>query len=286
MARLLNVANINLDVVIEIPGPLVGGAHHRGRLRPPRLGGGGPNTALGLAWAGHEVALAAFVGSDPAADDMLAQLAGHGIDLARVVRLPGDSPRAFILLEADGERTIISTGDTRDRDLPPQALAGRFDAVYVKSVRPGLAPMMRARLDSGLVIAQLPPATVTDWPAHVLIASAADLDPARRAAPFAAGRRIAGDALRWVVVTDGARGATAYGADATVQVPAVPTRVVDTTGAGDVFAAGLIHGLVTGRAIGACLGLGAEWAALAVAAPSSVPPPALKALLAAQRAMT
>ena len=32
-----------------------------------------------------------------------------------------------------------------------------------------------------------------------------------------------------------------------MHAPAVGTRVVDVTGAGDLFAAGLLHGLTTGR---------------------------------------
>jgi sugar/nucleoside kinase (ribokinase family) len=47
----------------------------------------------------------------------------------------------------------------------------------------------------------------------------------------------------------------------TVRVEAAPTRVVDTTGAGDAYAAGFLAGLTTGRDIGDCGRLGALAAA-------------------------
>ena len=47
--------------------------------------------------------------------------------------------------------------------------------------------------------------------------------------------------------TVGAGGAHILSRGERVHAPAVGTRVVDVTGAGDLFAAGLLHGLTTGR---------------------------------------
>lgn len=59
-----------------------------------------------------------------------------------------------------------------------------------------------------------------------------------------------------VVVTLGAQGALVCTADAVTHVPALPTAVVDTTGAGDAFCGGLADGLARGLAIEAA----ATWA--------------------------
>jgi len=60
------------------------------------------------------------------------------------------------------------------------------------------------------------------------------------------------------VVTRSERGAMAATRIETVSVPAFPVdRLVDTTGAGDLFAAGFLHGLTSGRESVDCLRLGA-----------------------------
>jgi sugar/nucleoside kinase (ribokinase family) len=63
-------------------------------------------------------------------------------------------------------------------------------------------------------------------------------------------------------VTKAAAGSVAVGREQTVEVPAVPVdRVVDTTGAGDLFAAGFLVGLTRGEGLRRCGELGALAAA-------------------------
>lgn len=63
-------------------------------------------------------------------------------------------------------------------------------------------------------------------------------------------------------LTRGAAGSVVVTADQTVEVVAhVPDAVVDTTGAGDLYAAGFLHGLTTGRPLTDCARLGGLCAA-------------------------
>jgi sugar/nucleoside kinase (ribokinase family) len=60
-----------------------------------------------------------------------------------------------------------------------------------------------------------------------------------------------------VTVTRSERGAVVAGADGVHSVPAVPVaEVVDTTGAGDLYAAGFLLGLSRGMPLVDCAGLG------------------------------
>jgi fructoselysine 6-kinase len=49
-----------------------------------------------------------------------------------------------------------------------------------------------------------------------------------------------------VVVTQGERGGAFFDGTTITRVPAAPTRVVDTLGAGDAFIGGVLHGLLAG----------------------------------------
>jgi sugar/nucleoside kinase (ribokinase family) len=63
-------------------------------------------------------------------------------------------------------------------------------------------------------------------------------------------------------ITVGARGSIIVTGDDLIEVPAVPVRkVIDTTGAGDLYAAGFLHGMTTGRSIEQCGYLGSLAAA-------------------------
>jgi sugar/nucleoside kinase (ribokinase family) len=67
---------------------------------------------------------------------------------------------------------------------------------------------------------------------------------------------------RLAVITTGAEGCVIVNADEVVPVPAVPVeRVIDTTGAGDLFAAGFLFGLTSGRTLVDSARLGAIAAA-------------------------
>jgi sugar/nucleoside kinase (ribokinase family) len=63
-------------------------------------------------------------------------------------------------------------------------------------------------------------------------------------------------------ITVGARGSIIVTPDEMIEIPAVPVRtVIDTTGAGDLYAAGFLHGLTTGRPLEECGWLGSLAAA-------------------------
>ncbi len=68
-------------------------------------------------------------------------------------------------------------------------------------------------------------------------------------------------------------------ADAVHEVPAAPVaRVVDTTGAGDLYAAGFLHGLTAGRPLPDCARLGGVAAAEIIAHVGARPEADLAAL--------
>lgn len=73
-----------------------------------------------------------------------------------------------------------------------------------------------------------------------------------------------------VVITQGAEGATVYRAgDATLHVEVTPAKVVDTTGAGDVFATAFMLALAAGAGDGAAARLASASAAASIERPGA-----------------
>jgi len=109
-------------------------------------------------------------------------------------------------------------------------------------------------------VAHVPPCEAGSRPARILVGSASDLPPDWLREPWPAGRAVAGPALEWVIITRGAQGASAHGRDADrLEIPAPAVEVVDSTGAGDVFAAGLVHALLEGLDMAPALARAVAW---------------------------
>lgn len=278
--RILCVGGVNLDEAIRLDGPLTPGEGAIGRSLGPRPGGGAAIAAAALAQAGHAVTVAGVVGDDPHGAMLRTVLEELGLDVSAVQVRPGPTTRALVLIEPSGERTIIGVGGYRAEELDGAALlGGGYAAVLTKLHAPDVPKIMAAHWAKGaLTIGVLPRRGRAPLAAQVLIASEADLTPAERDEPLRLGRSMCGEALRWLVVTRGARGAEAFGVDGSHHtVPAEPVAVVDATGAGDVFAAGLLDALLRGEGIEAALRRGTSWAARHVAHEGSLPPAGLTA---------
>lgn len=245
--------------------PLRAGGHLDAGRRSLRLGGGGANTAIPLRHAGHQVALVAPVGGDDVAEWLLARLEAAGIDTSAIARIRGESTRSLVLVDPGGERTIVNLHRCREAAPPRRLVSLAADAVYVRSREPELGELMAELVGRSLVVAHVPPIVPGSRPAHVLVGSQSDLPGEFLASPWKAGREVAGESLRLVVVTRGARGAEAFSASGRLAVPAPEVAVVDSTAAGDVFAAGLVHALVEGRPEREALETAVAWGAAAVA---------------------
>jgi sugar/nucleoside kinase (ribokinase family) len=125
-----------------------------------------------------------------------------------------------------------------------------------------------------LVATGVPPRSATDWLAHIVLGSAGEYQRQGLSTLFEDVLRRTGPDLRWAVVTRGADGADARGPHAgdAIHVPGMDVDVVDSTGAGDAFTAGFLHGVITDHDVTAAATLGCAWGAAAARLPQSVPP--------------
>ena len=287
MADFLVIGALALDRPVWLErglerGGRVAGRSLAGRLEG-RLGGGGANAGVALTKAGHRVSLASLVAADDGGDQVVALAEAAGLDTSLVGRRPGESRTTLILIDPDGERLVLGLDLDRARlVLPPLPSPGdhaatQADGVYVRAAFPGAEAW--AAYSRGPVVVHWPSPTYAG-PADVVVCSADDLGAEILADPFRAARTVLGPRLSAIVVTHGAEGACAHTADNQITARVAPVQVIDSTAAGDVFAAGLLEALSAGAGLEAALQHACVWGAntvgLASSAPIDAPPHAFR----------
>ncbi len=272
MARILVLGTVAQDLVVGLRQAILSGGHQDGIDKGPRLGGGGANAAVALARAGDAPLLVAAVGSDPVGDALLAELRSLGVDLSLTVRLQGGSSRSIIMTDPAGERTIVNLRRLLESEPPLRITSVAADAMYVRSRHQGLAGLMAEMTGRMTVIAHVPPCAPNSVPAQILVGSKSDLDGDFLADPFTHGMAVSGGRLEWIVITHGAKGAEAFGHHGQrLFQPAQKVEVVDSTGAGDAFAAGLSHALARKMGMEQALKIAVAWGTAATQYESSAP---------------
>jgi sugar/nucleoside kinase (ribokinase family) len=128
---------------------------------------------------------------------------------------------------------------------------------------------------------------LVDKHCDVVFANEAELLSLYQASSFdAAVAQLRGHKDRVVAVTRSEKGSVAFKGGEAFAVPAEPgVKVVDTTGAGDLYASGFLYGLARGRDLAACARLGSICAAEIIAHYGARPETSLKQLAASKGAL-
>ncbi|UBU12532.1 carbohydrate kinase family protein [Nonomuraea gerenzanensis] len=221
-----------------------------------RPGGTGANVATALSEAGARVHMVGYVGADAAGQRMTTALTAAGVNADHVQVLNGRTSSVVLLIEPNGERTIIGIHPDLLHDIAiPAAAVGPGDIVYFAAWRDVFTPAAQAMAAAGALVTSVPPGTVPTM--RYLIGSRNDFTV------------IPKDTT--AIVTEGAKGVTVHSADDAYHFPAISADVVDATGAGDAFAAGLLWAIGREQPLVEGVQLGLAWAAATVQVKSSVP---------------
>jgi sugar/nucleoside kinase (ribokinase family) len=240
VTRALVIGDALLDVGISPAGPMRPGADIPAAIRV-RAGGQGANLAVRLARRGIATDLVCGLGTDPAGELLRSAVEAEGV---RLVPIRVDATGSVaILLGADGERTMLSHRAPFGSDLDPGALPEAEWTVVsgyllLEAGAVGLADQLAARAGHrALVGCTLPDDAIAGW-----LAAADALQPdlviVNHSEAALLGRLDAP-----LVVTDASGASVTIGASSVSVRSATGPAAVDTTGAGDAFAAGLLAAL-------------------------------------------
>lgn len=233
-----------------------------------QLGGNGANTSYTLALLGVPVRLLSAVSKDVFGERVRTILDSAGVDTSRVERSSKPTPTTVVLVHADGRRALLHRpGASRDAfeapiELGPEIIRGctRFHLANVFAL-PRLQPhaadlLRRARLsglstsiDTGWDARGRWMATLGDCLPHTDLLFVNE-DEAKQLTghhnPERAATALQDHGAREVVVKLGGYGCFIATEPDRFRVPPFPVPVVDTTGAGDCFAGGLLAALQRG----------------------------------------
>ena len=271
MADFWVIGPIAWDRVLRVPCLPRSGGFVQATEVAGRPGGAGANAAIALASTGATVHMVGYVGDDEPGARMRTVLGEARVDAGFVHARRGHTSEVDILVEPSGERALIGIWPDLLHTVPvPVTQVRSGDVAYFAAWHEEFLPVMRQLSDSGAVVATVPPPRLAPGlPAAYLIGSQdqyGDQDP-RSALSAGTAMPVA------VVVTRGADGVVAHDRDGSAAYPAQQVDVVDTTGAGDAFAAGFLHQISSGDSLGRAVAAGIIWAAATVQRPASVPPP-------------
>ena len=291
MKKILCIGDLALDVISQLKEPINYGNDTASRISS-HPGGQAANVATWITRTHSKAQLVARVGNDPVGFALISDLDKYGVEHMNLMHSGRPTGVVVILVDSNGERTMFpdngANADLEVSDLPP---LDDVDGVYVSGYAlldfrsreavlsmiakikaagkpiyfdPTTAGAMKiVSRDEVLSWVKLMDGILLNSEEALYLGDTKDVETAEK-------NLTAYTPL--VVIKLGSRGAMAVYKDTIAKVSAVTTNVVDTTGAGDSFAAGFIPKWLETNDLEAALSAGTALAAKCVATVGARPP--------------
>jgi len=291
MKKILCIGDLALDVISQLKEPINYGNDTASRISS-HPGGQAANVSTWITRTHSKAQLVARVGNDPVGFALISDLDKYGVEHMNLMHSGRPTGVVVILVDSNGERTMFpDNGANADLEVSDLPLLDDVDGVYVSGYalldfrsRDAVLSMITKIKAAGKPIYFDPTTTgamkivsrdeVLSWVSlmdgillnseeALYLGDAKDVETAEK-------NLTAYTPL--VVIKLGSRGAMAVHNDIVAKVSAVTTNVVDTTGAGDSFAAGFIPKWLETKDLEAALSAGTALAAKCVATVGARPP--------------
>lgn len=283
--RVIVIGDVMTDVIVIPEGPLVRGSDRRAAIST-RPGGSGANQAVWLGAMGTRVSFVARVGARDK-PHLEAYFKGFHVDPVLIADASRPSGMLVTIIDPDGERSFLTDRganlDLSHSDMPVWLLddcrlvvvsgyslfatlpRGAVRWMATEAATRGIPVVVDAA--SVGFITEVGAQNFLDWTRGfaTLFANRDEAFALSGSADLETQMRRLGETYRRVVIKLGAAGAAA--GDATgilAQLPAPQVTVVDSTGAGDAFAAGFLTAQLAGADLEVCLRRGIEAGSAAV----------------------
>ena len=260
------IGPIAWDTVLYVPQIPNSGSFLHATSHHERAGGQGFNVASGIMSANLPVNLVGYVGNDSIGSNLTIAISENGLSLQYIQSFDSPSPHVIILVEKSGERTMIGM---------EKNLLARISTVSLP-VKPGdivvwpfwidaFFPMLQKV--SGIcttIIGSNSPKSTENISGDVLVLSNSEVEQPEILEKLKS-------RFSKIIVTDGANGSKLFHDDKEVTIRAMEIDVVDSTGAGDSFLAGVVLSHYENRSALDMLRVSTIWAGLTTANQQSIP---------------
>ncbi len=284
--RVIVIGDVMTDVIVIPEGPMVRGSDRRARINT-RPGGSGANQAVWFGSMGTRVSFVARVGAKDK-PHLEAYFKGFHVDPVLIADAEKASGMLVTIIDPDGERSFLTDRganlDLSHSDMPVWLLDDTrlvvvsgysLFAEHPRGAVQWMASEARRRhipvvVDAASVgfVEEVGPQSFLEWTAgfSTLFANADEATALSGSIDLETQFARLTPNYGRVVIKLGPEGAAlGNAAGLRVSLPAPKVEVVDTTGAGDAFAAGFLSAELEGEPIEACLKRGIEAGAAAVA---------------------
>lgn len=288
MRKVTVVGDANVDIIVPFP-TIIDEEKNLAEYHNPVLQGGGTaaNTAVALAKLGMDTAFVGTIGQDQYGKFVKEDFASAGIDLTNLVIDPElNTVGVFAFIDHRGERYLWgwprenqAFKELDKEKISADCLEGScwlhssgMPLVYDSSARASITELFKEanklgiptsfdlnlRVDDGMLDPEYEAAVleIIQYTDYLLGSGTEEFAYLGKSKDWLTNAQAFVSDKRTVVVRNGSQGSLALTVDATYSASAVPVEVVDTVGAGDVYNAGFIKGIVTGETLEESLKLG------------------------------
>ena len=242
------------------------------RTKKPEFhcGGSAPNTIITLSQLGVNAALSGKIGPDDLGDRYEKQLKDHNVT-SYLTRGEGNTGTSIILVSPDSERTMNTSLEINREygieNIQPDAIAGAEYLYFTgymwdtESQKNALTRAIEIAKEAGtkIVFDAADPFAVNRSEGEfcrlvenhfdIVFANAEEARLMFGSDDVVKCTEMLSELCDIAVVKNGSRGSVVRKGAESYQIPVYETKAVDTTGAGDIYAAGFLYGICTGKGL-------------------------------------
>lgn len=227
------------------------------------LGGSASNFAVGLSRTGVDVGIMARIGDDTYGQFAAIKLEEEGVKTDRLLRISESTGMAFIAVDGEGERSIYTSMGANARFKLEKEDVNYIQGSKLLHITGMYKEVVEEAVKHSDLISLNPGTALSSYgidelekiigKAHILFLNKKEAELLTRKGFHEGAKYLVDTGIPLVLVTCGRRGACLYTPDEVIYSSTSKTEPLDTTGAGDAFAAGFISGYIKDEELDKCL---------------------------------